>query len=67
MTPGVRYDSAATALGAYGELVTKATDVGAAFHRALRSGRPACVNVMVERVAAPAVSRRATAPTTSSG
>ena len=67
MSPGVRYDSAASALGGYGELVTKATDIDAALHRAMQSGRPACLNVMVERVAAPAFSSRATGPTTSSG
>ncbi len=67
MSPAVRYDLAASALGAYGELVTKAADVGGALDRAVQSGRPACLNVMVERVAAPAISHRAAAPTTSSG
>jgi acetolactate synthase-1/2/3 large subunit len=67
MSQGVRYDSAASALGGYGELVTKATDMGAALHRAMESGRPACLNVMVDRVAAPTFSSRTTAPTTSSG
>jgi acetolactate synthase-1/2/3 large subunit len=67
MTQGVRYDAAASALGGYGELVTKAADVGGALHRAVQSGRPACVDVMVDRVAAPAFSSRAAAPTTSSG
>jgi len=41
--------------------------VGAALQRAVQSGRPACLNVMVERVPAPAISHRAAAPTTSSG
>ena len=63
----MRYDLAAGALGAYGELVTKAADVGGALERAVQSGRPACLNVMVERVAAPAISHRAGGPTTSSG
>ena len=67
MSPAVRYDLAVGALGAYGELVTKAADVGGALERAVQSGRPACLNVMVERVAAPAISHRAGAPTTSSG
>ena len=67
MSPAVRYDLAAGALGAYGELVTKAADVGGALERAVQSGRPACLNVMVERVAAPAISHRAGGPTTSSG
>jgi acetolactate synthase-1/2/3 large subunit len=67
MTPAVRYDEAVSALGGYGELVTKTVDVGAALQRAVQSGRPACLNVMVERVPAPAISHRAAAPTTSSG
>jgi acetolactate synthase-1/2/3 large subunit len=67
MNPGVRYDAAAAALGGYGELVSKAADVAAALGRAVQSGRPACLNVMIQRVAAPALSSRATAPTTSSG
>ena len=67
MTPAVRYDGAASALGGYGELVTRAADVGGALERAVQSGRPACLNVIVERVAAPAISHRAAAPTTSSG
>jgi acetolactate synthase-1/2/3 large subunit len=67
MTQGVRYDSVVSALGGYGELVTKATEVSTALHRAIQAGRPACLNVMVERVAAPAFSSRGTAPTTSSG
>jgi len=67
MTPAVRYDEAVSALGGYGELVTKTVDVGAALQRAVQSGRPACLNVMVERVPAPAISHRAGAPTTSSG
>jgi acetolactate synthase-1/2/3 large subunit len=67
MTPAVRYDLAASALGGHGELVTRAADVGVALERAAQSGRPACVNVLIERVAAPAISHRAAAPTTSSG
>ena len=67
MSPAVRYDLAASALGGYGELVTKGSDLAVALERAVQSGRPACLNVMVERVAAPAISHRAAAPTTSSG
>ncbi len=67
MSPAVRYDLAASALGGYGELVTKRVDLSGALERAMRSGRPACLNVMVERVAAPAISHRTAAPTTSSG
>ena len=67
MSPAVRYDLAVSALGGYGELVTKGSDLAVALERAVQSGRPACLNVMVERVAAPAISHRAAAPTTSSG
>src|SRR6185295_5434220 len=54
-----RYDQAAAALGAHAEHVTRAADLPAALERALASGRPACVNVMIERVAAPTVARGA--------
>jgi thiamine pyrophosphate-dependent acetolactate synthase large subunit-like protein len=67
MSLAVRYDLVVSALGGYGELVTKGPDLAVALERAVQSGRPACLNVMVERVAAPAISRRAAAPTTSSG
>jgi acetolactate synthase-1/2/3 large subunit len=50
-----RYDQAAAALGAYGEHVTRATDLPAALERAIASRRPACVNVMIERLAAPTI------------
>jgi thiamine pyrophosphate-dependent acetolactate synthase large subunit-like protein len=52
-----RYDEAVVALGGHGELVGRALDLPAALDRALQSQRPACVNVMIERIAAPAVSR----------
>jgi acetolactate synthase-1/2/3 large subunit len=54
-----RYDQAAAALGAHGEHVTRAADLPAALERALASGRPACVNVMIERLPAPTVARGA--------
>jgi acetolactate synthase-1/2/3 large subunit len=54
-----RYDQAAAALGAHGEHVTRAADLPGALERAIGSHRPACVNVMVERVAAPVVARGA--------
>jgi len=50
-----RYDLAVAALGGHGELVSTAADLPAAVERALASGRPACVNVMIESVAAPAL------------
>ncbi len=52
-----RYDLVAQALGGHGELVTSAAELGPALERALASGKPACVNVMIERVAAPVVRR----------
>jgi acetolactate synthase I/II/III large subunit len=52
-----RYDLVATALGGHGEHVTRADDLGPALERAIASGKPACVNVMIERVPAPVVRR----------
>lgn len=48
-----RYDRVAEALGAHGEHVERAGDLAAALDRALRSGRPACVDVVIDGVAAP--------------
>jgi acetolactate synthase I/II/III large subunit len=53
------YDKVVAALGAHGEHVTNAADLPAALDRAVRSGKPACVNVMIERLPAPTVSRMA--------
>jgi acetolactate synthase-1/2/3 large subunit len=50
-----RYDLVITALGGHGEHVTRADELGPAIERALASGKPACVNVMIESVAAPAI------------
>jgi acetolactate synthase-1/2/3 large subunit len=52
-----RYDLVAAALGGHGEHVARAPDLPAALARAVRSGRPACVNVMIEGLAAPNVRR----------
>jgi len=52
-----RYDQVAAGLGAHGEFVPHAADLTAALERARTSGRPACVNVLTERVAAPIVAR----------
>ena len=54
-----RYDLVAAALGGHGELVTRAQDLGPALERAIASGKPACVNVMTERVPAPVLRRDA--------
>jgi acetolactate synthase-1/2/3 large subunit len=52
-----RYDLVAQALGGHGELVTAAGELPAALERAIASGKPACVNVMVERIPAPSIRR----------
>ena len=48
-----RYGAAAAALGAHGEDVTEEKNLHEALERAAASGKPACVNVMIERHAAP--------------
>jgi acetolactate synthase-1/2/3 large subunit len=50
-----RYDRVVEALGGHGEHVERAADLPAAIERALDSGKPACINVMTESVAAPAI------------
>lgn len=58
---GTRYDLAVAALGGHGELVTRAAELRPALVRAMASGKPACINVMIQRLAAPTVT--AGAPT----
>jgi acetolactate synthase-1/2/3 large subunit len=53
-----RYDLVAAALGGHGEHVERAADLDAALDRAVASGRPACVNVAIEGLAAPDLSRQ---------
>jgi acetolactate synthase-1/2/3 large subunit len=53
-----RYDLVAAALGGHGENVVRAAELDAALDRALASGRPACVNVAIDGVAAPDLSRK---------
>jgi acetolactate synthase-1/2/3 large subunit len=50
-----RYDQAVAALGGHGEYVERAADLAPAIERALASGRPACVNIMIESTPAPAI------------
>jgi acetolactate synthase-1/2/3 large subunit len=50
-----RYDRVVAALGGHGEYVEHAADLPGAIERALASGKPACVNVMIESIAAPAI------------
>jgi acetolactate synthase-1/2/3 large subunit len=52
-----RYDLVAEALGGHGELVRSAAELAPALERALASAKPACVNVMIERVPAPVIRR----------
>ena len=49
-----RYDRVAAALGGHGEHVERGADLPAALARAAASGLPACVNVAIERLPAPA-------------
>ena len=58
----VRYDLAVAALGGHGEHVTRAEDLDAAIGRALASDKPACVNVSIAPVVAPALSKNSTPP-----
>jgi acetolactate synthase I/II/III large subunit len=53
-----RYDLVAAALGGHGEHVERAVDLAAALDRAAASRRPACVNVAIEGLAAPDLSRK---------
>jgi len=53
LAPGTRYDLVAVALGGHGEYVTRAEDIAPALERAFASGKPACVNVVIEGQAAP--------------
>ncbi|MFQ5733628.1 MAG: thiamine pyrophosphate-binding protein [Planctomycetaceae bacterium] len=48
-----RYDEVVAALGGHGEFVTRPDELEPALRWAFDSGKPACVNVMIEGVAAP--------------
>ena len=54
LTPA-RYDLAVAALGGHGEFVERAEDLPGAIERALGCGKPACINVMIESIAAPVI------------
>jgi thiamine pyrophosphate-dependent acetolactate synthase large subunit-like protein len=51
--PAIRYERVAAAFGGHGTLVERLEDVGPALGDAFASGRPACVNVMIEGLPAP--------------
>lgn len=44
----IHYEKMAEALGGYGELVEKDGDIIPAIQRAVKSGKPACINVMAD-------------------
>jgi acetolactate synthase-1/2/3 large subunit len=48
-----KYGAVAAAMGAHGEDVMRSEDLQLALSRAVKSGKPACVNVMIERLPAP--------------
>lgn len=50
-----RYEAVAAALGGHGEFAGEAAALGPALARAAASGKPACVNAMIEGLPAPAV------------
>jgi acetolactate synthase I/II/III large subunit len=50
-----RYDLVVAALGGHGELVQSADEMPGAIERSLASGKPACINVMIESIPAPLV------------
>jgi len=54
LTPA-RYDLVVAALGGHGEYVENSADLPGAIERALASGKPACINVMIESAAAPVI------------
>jgi acetolactate synthase I/II/III large subunit len=51
LAPATRYDLVAAALGGHGEFVRTAAELPAALERAFASGKPACVNVLIEGAA----------------
>jgi acetolactate synthase I/II/III large subunit len=51
-----RYDLVVAALGGHGELIDRAADLPGAIDRALASGKPACINIITESIAAPTIS-----------
>jgi acetolactate synthase-1/2/3 large subunit len=54
----LRYDLITAAFGGYGERVTDGGCVLPAVRRARESGLPACINVMIEGLAAPQIARQ---------
>ncbi len=48
LAPGIRYDKMVEALGGHGELVERPEEIRPALERAFASGKPACVNVLLD-------------------
>jgi acetolactate synthase-1/2/3 large subunit len=53
-----RYERVVEALGGHGECVERPEELAPALARAIASGRPACVNVAIDGVAAPTFKAR---------
>jgi acetolactate synthase-1/2/3 large subunit len=58
LAQATRYDLVASALGGHGEFVVNGEDLPGALDRAFASGRPACVNVLIQGTPAPIVRRK---------
>ncbi|MGA2961411.1 MAG: thiamine pyrophosphate-binding protein [Candidatus Korobacteraceae bacterium] len=58
LAQATRYDLVASALGGYGEFVVNGEDLPGALDRAFASGKPACVNVLIQGTPAPIVRRK---------
>ncbi|CAM3523674.1 Acetolactate synthase large subunit [Bordetella sputigena] len=56
-----RYDAVTAAFGGFGRQVTEPAQVAPAIDEAARSGLPACLNIMIEGLPAPTVTRPASA------
>jgi acetolactate synthase-1/2/3 large subunit len=48
LAPRTRYDQLVAALGGYGELVERPSEIGPALERAFQAGVPACLNVICD-------------------
>jgi acetolactate synthase-1/2/3 large subunit len=55
LAPATRYDLVVAALGGHGEFVTRSEELAPALERAFASGKPACVNVLIDGQAAPTI------------
>jgi acetolactate synthase-1/2/3 large subunit len=51
-----RYDKVVRSLGGHGEFVKRPDEIRPALERALASGRPSCVNVLIKSAPGPAAS-----------